>query len=279
MTLQKNVACYIFAIALIGATKTLAQTFTETNIGFLPKNYETETLWLDVDNDGDSDVVWSGYVSSKVAIYKNSGGSFNFHFNTAFPALLHPLMGTADFNRDGFLDLVLTGIVSGGDVNSVLGGGIYLNDGSGSFTKATNAGIVLLSGGSVDCADFDLDGDADILMTGSDNTRRSRTVIMVNNGDGTFSELTHQLPTIRSVYGSNGSWGDFDRDGDLDILLSGQNFDSNGSNVGLTKVFVNNGNRTFSESQISLAQFDGKSEWVDVNNDGWIDIFVSGTRL
>ena len=100
---------------------------------------------------------------------------------------------------------------------------------------------------------------------------------MVNNGDGSFSELSHHLPGVRGTFGSGGSWGDYDRDGDLDILLSGEKYAANESES-LTKIFVNNGDRTFTESQISLLQFNGKSEWVDVNDDGWLDIFVSGYR-
>lgn len=273
--LQKKAALCVIALAISMGFKTFGQTFSEVNIGSLPKSFENKNLWVDVDNDGDSDLVIGGGIS-QTAIYRNTGGSFAFHTSLNLPTLLHPNFGAADFNEDGFVDLVLTGVVSGGDTNPILGGGVYLNDGSGNFSKLATPGFVLLARGSVDCVDFDLDGDTDILMTGSDNTLRSRTVIMVNNGDGSFSQLSHELPGVRAIYGSAGAWGDFDRDGDFDILLSGENFTANEANFPLTKIFVNNGDRTFTESQNSLLQFNGKSMWVDVNADGWLDIFVSG---
>jgi hypothetical protein len=275
MTYHYKSAGYIIIFVIISITETFSQTFSEVDIGSLPKNFETMTLWVDVDNDGDSDLVIGGAGTFQTAIYKNTGGTLSFYTNTNLPSLLHPIFGAADFNKDGFVDLVLTGVVSGGDTRPIMGGGVYLNNGSGSFTKLASASLITLSRGTVDCGDFDLDGDVDILMTGSDKSLLARTVIMANNGDGSFSELPHPLPGVRGTFGSGGSWGDYDRDGDLDILLSGEKYAAN-ETAPITKIFVNNGDHTFTESPISLLQFNGKSEWVDVNADGWLDVFVSG---
>ena len=274
MKYSPRVGSWILLCLMITSTELLSQTFSVANIGTLPKYWESRALWLDIDNDGDTDLVLSRDSQTSLTIYKNSGGTLTFHNSANLPALLHPMFGAADFNKDGYVDLILSGVTDGGDTSPVMGAGIYLNNGTGLFTRSA-ASLVPLGRGSVDCADFDLDGDTDILMTGYDKAHETRTVIMVNNNDGSFTELSHQVPGVASVYGSNAAWGDYDRDGDPDILLSGETHGDNHP-LGLTKLFINNGDRTFSEAPVSLRQFSGKSEWVDVNNDGALDIFVSG---
>jgi hypothetical protein len=259
------------------STSALSQTFSTADIGALPKYYDSRALWADIDSDGDADLVLTGASQTPVSIYKNMGGALTLYTSTNLPTLLNPILGAADFNKDGYVDLVMSGIVKGGSDRSVLGGGVYLNDGTGLFTQSP-ASLVALTRGSVDCADFDLDGDVDILMTGYDKTQEVRTVIMMNNDDGSFTELKHQLPGVGGNPESSGTWGDYDRDGDPDILLSGQIY-TNGNPEGLTQIFINNGDRTFSEASVSLTQYWGKSTWVDVNNDGALDIFVSGYAM
>ena len=155
MTHQYKAAGYVIVLVIITITKTFSQTFSEVNIGSLPTNFETITLWVDVDNDGDSDLVIGGAGTFQTAIYKNTGGTLAFYTNTNLPSLLHPIFGAADFNKDGFVDLVVTGVVSGGDTMPVMGGGVYLNNGSGSFSKLASASLITLSRGTVsDCGVF-----------------------------------------------------------------------------------------------------------------------------
>jgi hypothetical protein len=71
--------------------------------------------------------------------------------------------------------------------------------------------------------------------------------IYKNNGDGTFTEQTSI--SLTGVSGSSVAWGDYDNDGDLDILLTG----NNSSNVPVSKIYKNNGDGTFTEqTSISL---------------------------
>src|SRR5688572_24879656 len=109
---NKKIALYTLISFVFVASGTFAQTFSTTNIGSLPKNFEREMLWVDVDNDGDSDLLIGGSVSQP-AIYKNTNGFFSFYTSTNFPFLLHPNFGAADFNKDGFVDLVMTGTIDG----------------------------------------------------------------------------------------------------------------------------------------------------------------------
>ena len=62
-----------------------------------------------------------------------------------------------------------------------------------------------------------------------------------NNGDNTFSEQTSI--SLTGVFNSSVAWGDYDNDGDLDILLTGD------SNVGPVSKIYRNNNLTANTSQ------------------------------
>ena len=72
--------------------------------------------------------------------------------------------------------------------------------------------------GSVAWGDYDNDGDLDILLTGREYTGRISKIYR-NNGDNTFTEQTSI--SLTGVGSGSVAWGDYDNDGDLDILLTG----------------------------------------------------------
>ena len=108
----------------------------------------------------------------------------------------------------------------------------------------------------------------DILLTGLDTSSNPVSKIYRNNGDNTFTEQTSI--SLTGVDGGSVAWGDYDNDGDLDILLTGY------SNSGIvSKIYRNNGNNIFTEqTSISLTGCYGSSvAWGDYDNDGDLDIF------
>jgi hypothetical protein len=122
--------------------------------------------------------------------------------------------------------------------------------------------------------DYNSDGKLDIFVTGYDSGDDfQHAMLYKNNGDNTFSESNiNNIPRV--IYGSL-SWGDYNNDGSIDLLYSGTLSGMSKDNI--TKVYKNNGNGNFTEINTSVIQVgEGDVQWVDINNDGKLDIFLMG---
>ena len=102
---------------------------------------------------------------------------------------------------------------------------IFIKNHLGSFAEiALPDGINRTVGGSATWGDYDNDGDADILITGQDGLNAKTLSIFINEG-GQFIELID--PAFETLGIGYASWGDYDSDGDLDILASGSTYFDN----------------------------------------------------
>ncbi|QQW30643.1 VCBS repeat-containing protein [Arthrospira sp. PCC 9108] len=112
---------------------------------------------------------------------------FSLNTNISLTYVYFSSVATADFNGDGDIDILLTGRNSRFQPISR----VYLNDGSGGFTHATNISLTYVYLSSVATADFNGDGDIDILLTGrgSGDNRISR--VYLNDGSGGFTQATN----------------------------------------------------------------------------------------
>ncbi|WP_027249482.1 FG-GAP repeat domain-containing protein, partial [Planktothrix agardhii] len=137
---------------------------------------------------------------------------------------------TADFDKDGDTDILLTGSSSSGLISK-----IYSNNGSGGFSENTNISLTGVSNSSVTTADFDKDGDTDILLTGYSSSGRI-SKIYSNNGSGGFSENTNV--SLTSVDSSSVTTADFDSDGYTDILLTGYSSSGRIRAVSFSKIAI-----------------------------------------
>lgn len=130
-----------------------------------------------------------------------------------------------------------------------------------------NAGLTGLSNGSSMWGDYDNDKDLDVLITGISGGGARMTKIY-NNENGTFTDIDCDLPGLEN---GTVSWGDYDNDGDLDILMTGTN------NEERTYLYKNEGG-AFEMITPEFDYFGSYSFccWGDYDNDGDLDAFITG---
>ena len=180
-------------------------------------------------------------------------------------------VATGDLDRDGDLDVVLVGREP--DTGAPVAR-LYRND-AGSFT-AVSATLPGSSNATLDFGDYDGDGDLDLLLMGD-----AAADVFRNDGDFVFTPLGLGLPRVKSlgilvevINTASAAWGDYDNDGDLDILLSGG---LSGQNVLAPTLLLRNDEGAFVPQMAS--GFDalegGSVEWGDVDNDGDLDVLAT----
>jgi len=253
------------------------ETFIEQSQIELPGASNASSVWADYDKDGFMDIVISGKqngVGYTSVIYKNNGdGTFSEQSQIELMDIFDGSVAWADYNNDGFPDLLISGN-TGGALQYTVFTKIYKNNGDGSFTEQTQISITGVIQGSVAWGDYNNDNYLDILLTGKAGASASDPIISKiykNNGDETFTEQA-QI-NLQAVDSSSVAWGDYNKDGYLDILLTGYD-----GTVPVTKIYKNNGNETFTEqTQIALQAVQKSSvAWGDYNNDDFPDILLSG---
>ncbi len=158
-----------------------------------------------------------------------------------------------DYNNDGWLDLYVTNY----DSNNVM----YKNNGDSTFTDVTAETGLGFSGAHAAPADFDQDGDIDLLVAWPLRLFR-------NNNSGKFVELTKAEFKYKDMFAYGIVWGDPDNDGDLDIFFSG---------LGNESMLLINDKGTFRELEGNAWKLNGNNistgvAWGDMDNDGFLDL-------
>ncbi len=179
----------------------------------VPGVYNGVARWGDFDHDGDLDILITGNNGKGpfTAIYINEKGKY-YLLKQHFVQLQNSDARWADFDGDGDLDF----IISGEDKDDFPDCRIYSNEKNGLFVNIP-VSIRSLKSCSIDVADYDHDGDPDIVMTG-ESMERPYTEVYENEGAFDFKRIVTGIPGV-----SNGKalWGNFDHDGDMDLLVSG----------------------------------------------------------
>ncbi|HEY0797074.1 MAG TPA: CRTAC1 family protein [Acidisarcina sp.] len=215
-------------------------TFTDVSqqagIAGLHESYGMSVVAADLDNDGWPDIYVACDSTPSLLLMNNHDGTFREEGVVRGVALSEDGMeqagmgiGIGDYNLDGALDLFKTHFSD--DTN-----GLYRNDGKGYFDDVTLAAKIgvetnyMCWGAGI--VDLDNDGWPDIFMvTGTVYPQLAKSlpnysvltprVVFRNLGDGTFEELVEKAgPGVSAAHCSRGcAFGDFDNDGDLDILI------------------------------------------------------------
>jgi hypothetical protein len=247
--------------------------FTNVPIPGLPGVAQSSAAWGDFDDDGRLDFLITGTTNGTSSgeisqLWRNTGSGFT---NVPIPGLTGVYFGSvalADFDNDGWLDFLLTGITNSSLMDGVTTE-LWRNTGYG-FTNVPVPGLARVYVSSVAWGDFDNDGRLDFLLEGlSGNT--FTTQLWRNTGNG-FINLP--VPGLPGVADGSLAWGDYDSDGRLDFLITGL---TNGASK-ISQVWRNTGTG-FIDVPIPglLGNFDNSLAWGDYDNDSQLDFLLSGT--
>jgi hypothetical protein len=252
---------------------------------------EGDVKWVDIDKDGWLDLIATGQSGSvpTTVLFKNNEGIFDISYPTTIPPLKNSRMTLGDYDNNGTVDLIITGQDAVGEPRSYL----LNNDGRGNFSKVddfNSRGVMPnIYNAEMRLIDYDLDGDLDLVYTGVNKQGNAEGGIRLS------SLLDEQSTRFNQYYGyglnlknARFDLGDIDSDGDLDIIVMGT-FMDNTLEKPVTKIIKNfsadskvqgNYNNQYiynNYQEIVIDSLDnGDVKFADVNNDGLLDISISG---
>ena len=291
---------------------TVREASSQAGVDIMDISYST--LLLDLDNDGDQDLVV--LTSDRVLIFANDGRG-TFSLKAPIVGYFEYSVTAADYDNDGDLDLYvcryspntghdITQFGSPFPIHNARNGGrnmLLRNDGNWTFTDATDESGIGANNDRWSYAaaweDYNNDGYVDLYVAndyGHNNLYR--------NDAGRFTDVAEQTGTVDANLGMSVAWGDYNRDGWMDLYISNM-FSAAGNRVTFQERFKpeeshrdrsayqllargntlleNAGDGTFRDVSVHTGLTMGRWAWsslfVDINNDGWEDVLVSNGYL
>lgn len=249
-----------------------AGAFQMANLGIDNSGMDAKSAsWVDIDNDGDQDL----FITNRLAVnrlWRNDGeegftevtetSGLNLENRKSYSASF------ADYDNDGDLDLFVA------NYNATMlemFNELYANNGDGTFTETTiTAGL----GQDIkqtfigEWTDFNEDGLLDLYVI------RDRHVYLnlyyENQGDGTFLETGEERGLNISINAMCSGIGDYNRDGAMDVFVTGLQNENT--------LLTNDGTGNFED--LGSDAFDiwhtcWSGTWLDWDNDGWQELHIT----
>jgi hypothetical protein len=236
--------------------------------------------------------------STGISWVHDSGPSADMYL----PETTGPGCAFLDYDNDGWMDIYL---VNSGPCDFYKPrvpsrNALYRNNRDGTFTDVTEKARVPGNayGMGVAVGDYDGDGFPDLYVS-----QYPRSILYHNNGDGTFTDVTDRAGLAAPGMATSAVWFDYDNDGRLDLFVGRfGNFEKSTNIVCMSSshtrvyckptpylarpcwLFHNNGDGTFTDvsKESGIAAWPAKAWGVvaaDINNDGWMDLFVSNDTV
>ncbi len=228
--------------------------------------------FLDVDNDNDLDIFITGYNGSEniAKLYKNDGsGNFIIDNQTTFESVRYSSVLTYDFDNDGDLDILVSGMNDSNQKSNKL----YKNDGNGNFTPDQNFNLLVNSYGIIKLADVNGDNYLDLLFVSNTiGSLQTEIKLFLNDGNGNFNLDTNNA--FNDLKFGAVAFADIDNDVDLDLLITGR--DNSGQII--SNLYKNDGSGLFSlviNSNIDSVCFSALA-FNDIDGDNDLDLFITG---
>jgi hypothetical protein len=269
-------------------------------------------LLIDLDNDGDQDLVMS---SGRFALLLENDGKGRFEQRYIHQTnSVARSMAAADYDLDGNLDIYVCGYFSREtgadqvglgrplpyhDANNGARNYLLKNEGEWRFSDVTDAVGLDENNRRFSYAaawsDYDNDGDADLYVA-NDFGRNN----LYRNEAGHFTDVAAEAGVEDISAGMSACWGDYNRDGRMDVYI-GNMFSSAGNRIAYQRkfnsaadetarqqfqrhargnsLFENAGDGTFRDvtmtAGVNMGRWAWSSNFADINNDGWEDIIIA----